>query len=322
MTLYITYDNESLQDGLGAQSLRITGVYAIAKFFGLRYLHSPIKAAIEDISHGRSNSSSNSGLINFFNTFFAFPSLWPTPHKSRIIFVRSLSARYLLISLLRYKFSSENVVLKVLLPMPVLDKFPVIYFLATRQIRKINQNTLKSHRSLALVAHVRRGYDEKYANTKYATARHLPFSYFTDALKIASKQFHIAKNSGLVIHTDLVNKTTIWKPNQEGIMEGYRTNSGKSFAKSIELEGYDLNQEIEAPQEYVMQVHYCDNLDNTFLDMCTADVLLQGRSALSYLAGIININSVVWPENQTHAKLPRWYSSSDLGINLRDEMLG
>ena len=136
------------------------------------------------------------------------------------------------------------------------------------------------------------------------------------------KLFRIPKGSVLTIHTDLVNKQTIWRPKQQGVLDGFRRNSGQEKSDEIKLEGHDLEREIETPSGYSLEVHYCDPLVKTFLDMCTAEVFIQGRSALSYLAGIINPNKVLWPEVQSHSRLPRWYSSSKIGIRIRDRMLG
>lgn len=322
ISIYITYDNEALQDGLGAQALRITGVYAVARGFGLKYIHSPILAAIEDVSHNLSKGSSNENLVNFFNMFFKFPSHEMPPAGSKVINVRSLSLRNLVKIYIQHRFSRKHVILKVLLPMPILDKLPSLYRIPSHVIRKINRAKLDNHSAPTLVAHIRRGYDEKYADRRYTQGRHLPFSYFTDALKVVIEKFQMNKGYPIVLHTDLVNKATNWKPKDKGVLEGFENNSGKLNIESIELEGVDLAKEIHAPEGFILDVHYCDALDATFLDMCTTKMLIQGRSALSYLAGIINPNVVIWPDIQTHAKLPRWYSSSDLGIFLRDELLG
>lgn len=322
ISIYITYDNEALQDGLGAQALRITATYAVAKGFKLKYIHSPILAAIEDVSHNLPNRPSNVELIGFFNSFFNFPSVRQPLTNVEVIEVRTLSLRHLFRLNIQYRFSRRSLVIKVLLPLPILDKFPLMYHLSSRVIRKINREKLNEHFAPDLVAHVRRGYDEKYADNRYTKARHLPYSYFTDALRVLVKRFNINKSSILVIHTDVVNETTEWKPKQKGILEGFEKNSGRLNTESISLEGVNLRKEISVPEGFILDIRYCESLISTFLDMCTASVLIQGRSALSYLAGIINPNIVIWPDVQTHRKLPRWYASSQLGIFLRNELLG
>ena len=40
--LYITYDDTKIRDGFGAQGLRVVGIFSIARFFRLKYLHQGI----------------------------------------------------------------------------------------------------------------------------------------------------------------------------------------------------------------------------------------------------------------------------------------
>ena len=56
--------------------------------------------------------------------------------------------------------------------------------------------------------------------------------------------------------------------------------------------------------------------------MCTTKVLIQGKSAFSYLAGIINTNFVIYPPKQTMAKLNSWKSAEEYGVDLRDTLQG
>ena len=48
--MWITYDNQSLQDGVGAQTQRILSIYWIAKLNGWNYHHSPIICNRDNLS--------------------------------------------------------------------------------------------------------------------------------------------------------------------------------------------------------------------------------------------------------------------------------
>ena len=322
MAIYLTYDNQTLQDGLGAQALRITGVYSIARAFGLNYLHTPIARVIEDVGQNPSSEDSQENLLQFFNNFFKFAQRRNPKAERRNIFIRDISLRKLLKIILKYRFSSRDIVVHILLPQGILDKIPRIYKYAAYQLRKSNADLINSLKAKDLVAHVRRGYDEKYADLKYAKNRHLPFSYYSDILNYICMNKLVPLSSIVHIHTDLLNVPTKWTPKQEGIMEGYSKNSGTSGQISIELEAYDLSKEIVIPEGYQIQIHYCDPLVTTFLDMCNARVLVQGKSALSYLAGIVNFGLVIYPPQQSMSKLPSWKSAKDFNIGLRDPLLG
>ncbi len=322
MAVFLTYDNQTLQDGLGAQALRITGIYAVAKAFRLKYLHQPITNVIEDVGQGSNVDSSQETLIASFNQFFNFPSdRRPKPNAKRIA-VRDLSLRGLFQILLRQYRNRGDLIVHVLLPQGVVDRIPFIYRFPAKFLRRINKGLLESHFSPEIAAHVRRGYDEKYADLKYARNRHLPFSYYSDVLEVLTKRGLTHGATNLLIHTDLLNTPKVWSPTQQGIVDGFNKNSGLTGRKEIKLEGFDLSREITIPRGLKADIRYCDPLLNTFLDMCNAKVLIQGKSAFSYLAGIINTNLVIYPPKQSAAKLNSWKSAEDLGVLLKEPLLG
>lgn len=322
MGIFLTYDNQTLQDGLGAQALRITGVYAISRAFGLQYLNTPIVRVIEDVGQNPTTEENQEKLLDFFNDFVKFSNNRKPRPGARHVHIRDLSLRKLIKIIFQYRLSRQDVVVHILLPQGVLDKIPSIYRLAARDLRTSNSHLINRQSSKELVAHVRRGYDEKYADLKYAKSRHLPFSYFTDVLNYICTNYSIPIGSEIHIHTDLLNTPTKWTPKQSGIVEGYSKNSGKKGETSIDLEAYDLSKEIAVPAEFSLIIHYCDPLVTTFLDMCNAKVLVQGKSALSYLAGIINSGLVIYPPHQNASKLPGWKSAEDFQIKLREPLLG
>jgi hypothetical protein len=322
MAIFLTYDNRTLQDGLGAQALRITGIYALAKTFGLRYSHSPIIHVIEDVGQDPDGDPTQNNLISSFNNFFNFPSDRMPKANAIHINIRDFSLRALARLIFRYTFYTDDVVVTILLPQGILDKIPSLYGVSAKQLRESNRQTLVPNGSHDLVAHVRRGYDEKYADLKYAKNRHLPFSYFSDILQALDKKESISKKLKIIIHTDLLNSPRIWTPKQDGVVDGFNKNSGLVGETKISLEAYDLSREIIVPTGYNVDIRYCDPLMQAFLDMCNAKVLIQGKSALSYLAGIVNPNLVIYPPKQSAAKLRRWKSSLDFGVDLRDPLLG
>ena len=224
--------------------------------------------------------------------------------------------------MLKQTLSRGDIVIEVLLPQGVVDRMPFIYNFPAKFLRRLNKNLLSAHFSPEIAAHVRRGYDEKYADLKYARNRHLPFSYYSDVLEVLTKKEVAHGSKNLLIHTDLLSTPKIWSPTQQGIVDGFNKNSGLTGKNEISLEGFDLSKEIIIPAGLKADIRYCDPLLNTFLDLCNAKVLIQGKSAFSYLAGIINPNFVIYPPMQSAAKLNNWKSSEDLGVLLKEPLLG
>lgn len=322
MTIFLRYDNISLQDGIGAQELRISGVYALSKAFGLGYIHNPVIRVIEDIGQDLGGGRSQSELMSSFNSFFNFPDSKKSPSNPISLDIKTISLRKLMSLFLKYRFSRKDVVVTVLLPQGILDRLPMLYEFAARKLRSMNKDLLASHSSSGLVLHVRRGYDEKYADLKYARMRHLPFTYFSDMLNALATKKLLSKESHVLVHTDLVNKLTKWSPSQQGILDGYSLNSGEMDSSEIVLEPYDLSKEITFPENINYQILYCADLFDAFLDMSTTPILVQGKSAFSYLAGLVNPNLVIFPPLQKAAKFRRWKSHENFGVILREELLG
>lgn len=322
MALFLTYDNRTLQDGLGAQALRITGIYAVAKAFGLKYLHSPITNVIEDVGQTPEGEFTQEALISRFNNFFDFPSDPEPKRGAKTLDVRTLSLRMLIKIMAKQLFSRNDLVLYVLLPQGIIDRLPILYKISAKHLRKANHDLLSSHHSYQFVVHVRRGYDEKYADLKYAKNRHLPFTYYSDILEVLFTKEVIPIGASGLIHTDLLNSPMTWVPKQSGIVNGFNKNSGQVGKNEIHLEGYDLSKEIVSPGNLKIDIRYCDPLLNTFLDMCATKVLVQGKSAFSYLAGIVNPNFVIYPPKQSMAKFNNWKSAEEFGVHLRDSLQG
>ena len=321
MTVYIRYDNQSLQDGLGAQALRIMGVYSIARTFRLRYLHAEIQSTVEEFSHSH-DTQSNQTTLDKFNDFFRFPSFVAPIFFSKTYNFRSLTRKQLLQIMFHYSFTKKNVLIIVLLPFAITDKYPFIFRHASEVLRKRELNMLELNdvsKIQPLVAHIRFGYGWMYGEQSHVKKRQfLSPRYFTEVINSACSLFSIPNSLPLLIHTDLSKFDTIWKPQSRETIEGFRLISGDPNAETLLIKGRNLSDEIDIPQEYSLDVRYCADTYEAFLDMCRARVLIMGTSTFSYLAGLINSNIVVWPSIHGHSKLPGWYSELDLGINVSD----
>ena len=55
--------------------------------------------------------------------------------------------------------------------------------------------------------------------------------------------------------------------------------------------------------------------------MTQANILVMSRSSLSYLAGILIPNKVIWPSNHEYLNYFCWNSSEQLGVNSRQNKL-
>jgi len=313
MTLFITYDNEELTDGLGAQTLRIVGVYAISRKYRINYFHSPIKETIEEFSHGVSNEQELNLLMHQMNEMFDFPSSNKTVDFDIEIRSRTLGMRRLLSLILRYKFSRKNVLLRVCLPFGITDRNPKLYKKAVNHVKSSNKSFFDQKKIGYMVLHFRMGHGQKAPIANHVKPKLLPLEYFLSVIEnISLKVSHLGVNK-LIIHTDLSDKEKLWKPSPK------RMRQNISYGEEI-IDGNvlvpksDVAKMFSDIKGFEFEVKYCADFFETFHDMVNAEVLVISRSAFSYLAALFNANLVVYPIGHGHAKIDNWLSSADLGV--------
>jgi len=311
--LVLTYDNESLQDGLGSQALRILGIYSIAKVFFIRYQHTPIKEFIEERAHGLTGKRSESRLLNQVNEFFHFPSSTLKSNNFEILTMRNISGKTLLKLKLRHLFTRRIVVLRLLLPFNITDRLPRIYSIGVRHLRR-------QHRQLLVqkditVVHVRRGYGYLYSEKSSLRPRHLPFKYYSSVLECVAKKKY-GDTFQVIVHTDLSPTQTKWRPFQKKVGAAIeRIQKTKSRSDGFNLPGVNLRETISFPMNAIVRIEYCSDFMKTFLDMCNCTILVQSKSSFSYLAGLVNSGLVIWPSSHGHSKKPGWLDSTELGLD-------
>ena len=318
MPIYLTYDNQTLQDGFGAQALRILGIYSIAKTFRFGYIHSPISKVIEEYSHNLQDLKEHELQISRVNDFFAFPSTSAVTSFNREFVYRNITRKILLKLIFLNFFSTKKFLVRILLPYGVIDKMPSIYKKGVEFIHKAHANLIQTNGYI--VCHIRWGYGYLYSDQDYIRPRHLPFSYFEDAVSL----LYFKKNRStlpIIVHTDLSRNDKYWTPAHPSVLENYRNLSGNKQASAIPIKGVDLEKKLRFPKNSMTEIKYCDDFFSTFLDMSRSEILVMGTSTFSFLAGLINPNMVIWPQKHVHSKYPGWTNSEDLGIKLRDDLL-
>jgi hypothetical protein len=214
------------------------------------------------------------------------------------------------------RFSRKNIVLRILIPFPILNKSPSLFNYGVKIVKSLNPSFFNSQDRRNVVLHVRKGYDEKYADLEYVKNRslYLPYRNYSEILSALAKRATTSKRETIIVHTDLVQNTQKWRPSQSSIIERYRERAGKGSIEHIELPGVDLSKEVTFPCEFDFQIFYCDDFFKTFKDMCNAETLIMSKSAFSYLAGLLNDYSIIWPVSHNHSKLKHWIDSESMGV--------
>lgn len=88
MPLHVTYDNTAVRDGIGAQVHRILSVRALARQFGLSYLHSPVARVRYQGFANQLSSDHDPDCADKWNRFLNLGHGHETPESCGIDFVR------------------------------------------------------------------------------------------------------------------------------------------------------------------------------------------------------------------------------------------
>ena len=313
MTLWLKYDNKFLQDGLGAQALRQSVISGIAQYFGCKFIYSQILSPHQHFSSNfntiqdiQEQSRTVSDFFNF-NNEFSFPKKFDKRLK-----IKDLMPFEFLELLARYKFSRSDVLLEIAFPFYLLHRFPN----SLKHLPGIYQKSMQRRVSVSdysLVVHLRIGYGNLV--TSNGLPRHLPIQYFLDTLRTVFIRRNISRDSKVIIHTDAPEKSTVFKIISEVTLKELTSQGVTNGNPEVILQPPDLSSIKSLFSEFNLEIKYGADWIETFEDMAEAQILLMARSAYSYLSGIYNPNTVIWPNNHGHSKLKNWISSNDIGVD-------
>lgn len=320
MTLYLQYDSDVLKDGLGAQALRLVTLRGIATYFKCQYVNSNLET--EFLDYGLVGEDYDSRVLNEVNRrvneFFTFPQNIAHSFESyhRVVNVKDLGSKELIANILRDKFSYRQTLLKVAFPFYVSERFPQVLESLPSEIRERNGQEFSKYEPAELSIHMRMGWGTLI--TKNSAPRHLPFHYYVDAVMKMLKKGWIGYDSRIVIHTDVPPVDMVWEIKNEATRKELQRVGALSSEDFLTLKGHNIDEVFQNLNFRNIKVNYGADWIQTLIEMSVAKKLIIARSAFSYLAGILNPNLVVWPNNHGHKRLPAWISSEDLEIDARE----
>jgi|LakMenEpi03Aug12_release.lakeMendotaPanAssembly.Ray.scaffolds.fasta_scaffold548450_1 hypothetical protein len=177
--LSISYDRHSLQDGAGAQLQRIIGIYAIARFFRIGYIHNPLDEILVHPGDDVYDDESYSEFKSEINSLIPFPSSHTLSRIDKKVKIRNLGVKEFIKYWLRYRFSKKHLHIEILHPYHVLDRFPFVM----ESFRKSNLFSVpQQHKRISL--HVRQsGTDNSFVLEGEKQTRNLPLSYYVKSLE-------------------------------------------------------------------------------------------------------------------------------------------
>ena len=285
--LYLTYNTNINNDGMGAQYQRIIGIICIAIYYNITYVHSPIKKMehIDDIDYIKKIENFFGIEKNFQNVnFFSYDKIISekNPSIDKILYYHNLN---------------ENILIKIYLPYNICEKNTNIYNNGMIYLRTIlNSKFIKdnimqtpnhnSSQKKNINIHIRRG----------------------DVSATKNNDRYIDINNYISLTNTLKNKY-----NDYNII--IFTQINKNNKNEFDIFNNDKFITIRAN----------DDLLTTFKNLINADVLVMSTSSFSYLAGLYNPN-IIYYYNFWHKPLNNWinvnilYDIDNSNINIANKL--
>jgi hypothetical protein len=301
--LYLSFDAAAATDGTGAQLQRQITIFLVAKYFGLSYVHNPIRqVAVHPLDPFQSENEYNEYLrrlnafLNLPNFGNNFPNL-PERQISRLTF--SVLARELFSTFL---FRQPRL-LSVHEPYPVSEFCPGL--LDNHEVKIIeNFRKRKSDGVTKIVIHYRQGVGGYAIYPGQRIPREIYLEKFGSKLAEIESELPRLAATEITVLTDAPDTETKYVPprNQIELWEGTPGfSNGEMTIKPTSFEY--LNKFSALPLRIIRGG---DPLEAIQI-MSNSDILLIGKSSLSFVGGLLNqMGQIYCPTDFWHRPMKHW----------------
>jgi hypothetical protein len=302
--LYLSYDNETLTDGAGAQFQRILSIYLVAKFYNLGYIHEGLKFISYQGAKCLEDNYLDPKQVDDYNKLFVLPSTKYNTQFSNTYKIVGISEE--IINLLKNEPNDNLVVCQYAHIM--IDNNPEL-LLQQIPLPWIIRPSLLA-RPVNVAIHIRRG--ELFV---IYSERMLPNSYYVKCMRALHTLF---TQAGIPyefhLHTEVITKPTLITPDTHGILNRI-TDPVLLTPEDNHLE--DFNEFTDC------KFHINEYPIDTLKALVLSDVLLASRSSFSYVAAILKKKGVVLFHPFWHGLSPDWIPCSDATdiFNAKDKIL-
>jgi len=297
----VTYDNETTTDGVGSQLLRIYGLYALSRALHVKYVHTPLGRVgyqgFLPLLTGRTNPD----FAAPYNAFFSLPSDAFDLESCERVRIHILDGDTVARHREHTATTGRPVLLEAIHHYGYTDRHPAAFH-ALRAV-----SPYRDHRPAGptrVCIHLRRG-DNSVPGRTDAQERLLPNGYY---LRVCGAVVDALRRHGVPfvvrVHTEVPPRRYTLYPDTPGLYFWL------DQPATVDPSDYTLEDFESLPNvDMVLNVEAREALD----DFATADVLILSRSALGYLAGLLNPHGLVIYAPWWHPPLPDWLLADEHG---------
>lgn len=290
MPLYLTYDNQALADGAGAQIQRIISIYLIAKQYNVNYIHSGLARMTYQGAKCLEENKPDPDQMAGYNTHIDLPSD-PAPAQFDI------SGKVFDISpqlIEEYRDKPQNTLFIIQFAGTIIDQHPHLLLAAQKLLPfPWTQRPSLKGRPIQVAVHVRRG--ELFV---VDSDRMLPNSYYVECIKAISSLFQkYSLPFEIHLHTEVLTKAILVTPSHHGICERVKD------PKLVTPEDSHM-EDFEGIPNLILHVN--EHPMEALKALTVSDVLIASRSSFSYIAAIMKKGGVIFFHPFWHSLAPEW----------------
>ena len=290
----MTYHNDVMTDGVGAQLQRIYGIYAVSRLLGAYYLHSPLSRVDYQGLSALEKNVNDPEFHRVFNSLFWIDSDAPPTDDFHTIEVADLTMEILdTLATVSETTGGDGrmVLLKVMLPYGIADRLPNCYNVC-KEISPFASSPSQGN-PLRVAIHVRRG--ELLAVESH---RMLPNAYFVNvAQQVARVLGSLEIDYRMEVHTEAPTREFVVTPGHHAV---------KSLITVPVVVRPEMSQLDEFDVLPDLKLFINEMAIDCIRKLATADILIMSRSSFSYLGAILNRSGIVLYHPFWHSAPSSW----------------
>jgi hypothetical protein len=305
--IFLTYNNEEIQDGYFAQLQRVIAIRAIAVKYKFPYFHSEIIDLIPtQLDSFQSELQIQNYLYNI-NKKYAYKSEPYDADFKKIIDILAPTIQQLFLLRIRNLLSKESILVRITIPYRIIEKNPDIYMKSIDLISNKNDNYTVDKQ--LIVIHARRGVAIQHVVPGEKNVRVLDDNYFLTIINQIVNEFGTTSKFDLFILTDAPENDFFYKPLTKD------KNTWQQFDKynseyGILIQGHKFKNIIESFKGNCTIIRGGD-IDKSLDIIRTAGHFIMSRSSMSYVGALLNSEGkIYYPPDFWHNPLKKWVKIS------------
>jgi len=299
--IYISYDGELIQDGVGAQVQRIMAISGLAGFFGANYQH---RGIVDITTHPMDPFQSPAQRVQFVKRLNSLISPKArsvvVPNSSELARVPVLNLNRFIYLVLKSFLLKRSIHILTTECYEIVDAFPSIYMYHRLYLSiDFRSGAISNHGEVCV--HYRRGVGGMAIYHNQSSPRELSLQYYLDVLRRIKVEEQV---NCLKVLTDSPLVDTVYRVGSDQLSLWQNTPGYAN--ESLHIKGMDIPEDFRLLELEVEVIVGGDPIESLAI-LQNATILVMSKSSFSYVAALLNEGGQIYfPADFWHPKLKGW----------------